>query len=62
MRLLVALCASCVLLQASTAGAVTLGQKDDFQDGTLQNWGGGASGPRRASIHAAKHAIIMAEL
>lgn len=30
-------------LVTSVAQAITLGQVDDFQDGTLQSWGGGAS-------------------
>lgn len=36
-------CGLLTLLAASPAAGVMLGQVDDFQDGTLQGWGGGAS-------------------
>ena len=37
------LCVSAFLAIAGTTFAVTLGQLDDFQDGTLQDWTGGAT-------------------
>jgi hypothetical protein len=36
-------------LLATPASAITIGQVDDFQDGTLQGWGGGSSYANRAS-------------
>jgi len=34
---------ACLALIAPFASGVTLGQRDDFQDGTTQGWGGGAN-------------------
>jgi hypothetical protein len=43
MRGLMFSCAVGVGLIGLPAAGVVLGQVDDFQDGTFQNWGGGAS-------------------
>lgn len=45
LNVLAAVVAGMVMMIAMPAGAVVLGQLDDFEDGTLQGWGVGTSNP-----------------